>query len=149
MADRVDVASKKYELDSDFIGSLAGPASSKVLKDFYLVGLWSYCEGERIDGVAKITYCSSSRYGFWFNVIDVWGLEDTLMQRVLGNDLQKGLEVYRKVARWTSTAFTIAVISIACELVASAAAVFSRAGSLVAFILSAVSCSSDFCIPAS
>lgn len=106
------------------------------------MGLWSYCEGDKDkDGVEKITYCSSSKTQFWFNPIEVWGLQNTSVQNVLGDDLQKGLDTYKKVAGWMNWAFIIATILTAAEFVVGFFAIFSRWGSLVTTILSTVSLS--------
>ena len=129
----------KFNINNDLLDALTGAASSKELKDFYQVGLWSYCEGEKKDGVEKITYCSSSKTQFWFDPIDVWGLKNTSVQNVLGDDLQKGLNTYKKVAGWMNWAFIIATILTAAEFVVGFFAIFSRWGSLVTTILSTVS----------
>jgi hypothetical protein len=96
------------------------------LKDFYLIGLWSYCEGVRIDGVEEITYCSSPRVSFWFDPIDVWGLKDTYLQHVLGAKLETGLRLYRKIMGWMSFAFVFATLLTAAEFVLSRLAIHSR-----------------------
>lgn len=128
----------KFNINNDLLDALTGAASSKELKGFYQVGLWSYCEGEKKDGVEKITYCSSSKTQFWFDPIEVWGLKNTSVQNVLGDDLQKGLNTYKKVAGWMNWAFIIATILTAAEFVVGFFAIFSRWGSLVTTILSTV-----------
>lgn len=135
---KVDDAGNKFDINNDLLDALTGAASSKELKDFYQVGLWSYCEGEKKDGVEKITYCSSSKTQFWFNPVEVWGLQNTSVQNVLGDDLQKGLNTYKKVAGWMNWAFIIATILTAAEFVVGFFAIFSRWGSLVTTILSTV-----------
>ncbi|KAF3047820.1 hypothetical protein E8E11_007587 [Didymella keratinophila] len=129
----------KFNINNDLLDALTGAASSKELKGFYQVGLWSYCEGEKKDGVEKITYCSSSKTQFWFDPIEVWGLKNTSVQNVLGDDLQKGLNTYKKVAGWMNWAFIIATILTAAEFVVGFFAIFSRWGSLVTTILSTAS----------
>jgi hypothetical protein len=136
---KIDDAGDKVNINNDLLDALTGAASSKELKDFYQVGLWSYCSGEKKDGVEKITYCSSSKTQFWFNPIDEWGLKNTSVQNVLGDDLQKGLNTYKKVAGWMNWAFIIATILTAAEFVVGFFAIFSRWGSLVTTILSTVS----------
>lgn len=137
--DKINDAGDKVDVNTDLLNALTGAASSKDLKDFYQVGLWSYCEGEKKDGVEKITYCSSSNTQFWFNPVDVWGLQNTSVQNVLGDDLQKGLNTYKKVAGWMNWAFIIATILTAAEFIVGFFAIFSRWGSLVTTILSTAS----------
>ncbi|KAJ4326370.1 hypothetical protein N0V94_000045 [Neodidymelliopsis sp. IMI 364377] len=136
---KVDDAGEKFNINSDLLDALTGAASSKELKDFYQVGLWSYCEGDKVDGVEKITHCSSSKTQFWFDPVDVWGLKNTSVQNVLGDDLQKGLNTYKKVAGWMNWAFIIATILTAAEFVVGFFAIWSRWGSLVTTIISTAS----------
>jgi hypothetical protein len=127
--------------DNNLLEALKGAASSKELKDFYKVGLWSYCEGDKDEktGVETITYCSKSKTNFWFDPFSVWELKDTSAQKVLGDDLQKGLDTYKKVAGWMVWAFGIALILSAAEFIIGFFAIFSRWGSLVTTIVSTVS----------
>lgn len=136
---KINDAGDNVNVNSDLLNALTGAASSKELKDFYQVGLWSYCTGTKENGVEKITYCSSSKTQFWFNPVEVWGLQNTSVQNVLGDDLQKGLNTYKKVAGWMNWAFIIATILTAAEFVVGFFAIFSRWGSLVTTILSTVS----------
>jgi hypothetical protein len=106
-----------------------------VLKDFYLIGLWSYCEGENTNGTAKITYCSSPTGWFWFNPTDAWGLKNTFVQNVLGDNLQTGLNSYRKVMRWMVCSIVLASVSTAVEILVSFFALRSKVASLVTWII--------------
>ncbi|KAF2132136.1 integral membrane protein-like protein [Dothidotthia symphoricarpi CBS 119687] len=136
IVDKVENATN-MEIDNDLLNALQGAASSKDMKDFYQVGLWSYCTGTKDkDGKETIDYCSSSKSTFWFNPIDVWGLNGTSAQKVLGDDLQKGLDAYQKVAGWMVWSFIIAVCLTAAEFVIGFFAIFSRWGSFVVGIIS-------------
>jgi hypothetical protein len=126
------------EIDNDLLKSLQGAASSKELKDFYKVGLWSYCEGDIVDGQEKITFCSSAKSGFWFDPFAVWGLKDTSAQKALGEDMQKGLDAYKKVAGWMVWSFIIAICLSAAEFILGFFAIFSRWGSFVVTLVSTV-----------
>ncbi|KAH7402676.1 SUR7/PalI family-domain-containing protein [Pyrenochaeta sp. MPI-SDFR-AT-0127] len=124
-------------IDNNLLQALQGAASAKELKDFYQVGLWSYCSGTKDkDGKETITYCSSRKFSFWFDPFSVWELKDTSAQKVLGEDLQKGLDAYKKAAGWMNWAFVIAIILTAVEFVIGFFAIFSRWGSLVTTIVS-------------
>lgn len=127
-------------IDNNLLQALQGAASSKELKDFYLVGLWSYCEGDKDNktGVETITYCSKSSASFWFDPFSVWELKDTSAQKVLGADLQKGLQTYKKVAGWMIWSFGIALVLSVAEFIIGFFAIFSRWGSLVTTIISTV-----------
>lgn len=123
--------------NTELLEALQGAASAKELKDFYQVGLWSYCEGDKDkDGKETITYCSKSSTKFWFDPFSVWELKDTSAQKVLGEDLQKGLDTYKKVSGWMVWSFGIALILSAAEFVIGFFAIFSRWGSLVTTIVS-------------
>jgi hypothetical protein len=141
MLDAVDAAGNKTNINTDFLDALAGGVSVKALKDFYLIGLWSYCEGEKIGDVETITYCSPPKFRFWFDPTDVWGLKITFLQDILGDKLQKGLDAYRKTMGWMSDAFIFATILTATESVLSLFAIFSKKGSLMICIAWMVGCS--------
>ena len=123
----------------EYFNVLSKAESNKALKDFYLVGLWSYCEGDKIGKVEKITYCSSPKTQFWFNPVELWGLQNTSVQNVLGRDLRKGLDVYRRAMRSMGVCFVVAAILTAAELLMCCYAISSRKGSMLASILAAVS----------
>jgi hypothetical protein len=126
------------EIDNDLLKALQGAASSKELKDFYQVGLWSYCEGDKVDGKETITFCSSAKSSFWFDPFAVWELKDTSAQKALGEDLQKGLNTYKKVAGWMVWSFIIAICLSAAEFILGFFAIFSRWGSFVVTLVSTV-----------
>ena len=125
-------------IDNNLLQALQGAASSKELKDFYQVGLWSYCEGDKDDKTGKetITFCSASKSNFWFDPFSVWELKDTSAQKVLGEDLKNGLATYKKVAGWMVWSFGIALVLSAAEFIIGFFAIFSRWGSLVTTIVS-------------
>ena len=139
LTDDIQRLGADLNIGTDVLNPSSSAVSTKSLASFYRVGLWSYCEGERIDGFEKVTYCSSPNTQFWFNLVEVWGLQNTTVQRMLGDDLQIGLNAYQNVARWTNIAFVLTTILTAGECLVSLLAIFSRGGSLLAFCLSAVS----------
>jgi hypothetical protein len=128
------------KIDDKLTEALKGAASSKDLKDFYQVGLWSYCAGDKDEKTGKetITYCSASKTNFWFDPISVWELKDTSAQKLFGDDVQKGLDTYKKVSGWMVWSFGIALILSAAEFIIGFFAIFSRWGSLVTTIVSTV-----------
>jgi hypothetical protein len=70
----------------------------------------------------------------------VWKLENTGLQEAVGNeDLQKGLNTYKKVSGWMVWSFAIALILSVAEFIVGFFAIFSRWGSLVTTIVSTVS----------
>ncbi|OAL56801.1 integral membrane protein-like protein [Pyrenochaeta sp. DS3sAY3a] len=132
----LDNLPENVNIDNNLLQALQGAASAKELKDFYQVGLWSYCEGDKRDGKEVITYCSARKFNFWFDPFHVWQLKDTSAQKVLGEDFQKGLDAYKKVAGWMTWGFVIALILTAVEFVIGFFAICSRWGSLVTTIVS-------------
>lgn len=124
-----------------FLDALRGKADSKDLKDFYQVGLFSYCEGDinNKTGEEKITYCSARKFQFHFDPLKVWDMNGTSLQEALGSKYEDGMNVYKKVAGWMNWAFVITLILTISELVVGIFAVFSRWGSFVTTIVSTVS----------
>ncbi|RYN15693.1 hypothetical protein AA0115_g12870 [Alternaria tenuissima] len=86
--------------------ALQSAAESGPLKDFYVVGLFGYCEGEtdKETGRETITHCSAWKMPFYFDPADVWQLENTSLQAVLGERFTKGMQKYRAAGQamhWT------------------------------------------------
>jgi len=125
-------------MDNKLFKALTTEAKAGNLKDFYQVGLFSYCEGTKDEsGKETITFCSAAKSNFWFDPFSVWGLENTTAQELIGDDkLQKGLDAYKKVSGWMIWAFGIALVLAAAEFIIGFFAIFSRWGSLVTTIVS-------------
>ncbi|KAF2109309.1 integral membrane protein-like protein [Lophiotrema nucula] len=132
----VDEANKYF--DNDLLKALQGAVSTNDLQDFYLVGLWNYCEGNQDDKTGKetVTKCSKREANYWFNPIEVWDLENTTAQKLFPDKMKDGLDVYRKVSKWMFAAYVIAICLTAAEFVVGIFAIFSRWGSLVTTIVS-------------
>jgi hypothetical protein len=113
------------------------------IKDFYQVGLFLYCEGEKdaATGKEKVTYCSDWKLPFYFDPTDVWQLKNTSAQEILGEKYEKGMQAYGKAVRWMDWVFVITLALTAIEFVVGISAIFSRWGSLITTIVSAVGCS--------
>ena len=122
--------------------SVGTKAAHKTLgiKDFYHVGLWNYCEGFYKDkGVEDITSCSDRKAKFWFNPVEVWGINSTITNKFFDKKLKDGLDAYETVAKWMYVAYIVAIISTAVEILVGISALFSRVGSLATTIVSTVS----------
>ncbi|KAF2643478.1 hypothetical protein P280DRAFT_254000 [Massarina eburnea CBS 473.64] len=127
------------KIDSDLLNALRGAATTKDLQDFYKIGFWGYCKGDLKDGKEVVTFCSDRQNYFWFNPVEVWDLGNTTTQKLFPDDMQKGLDTYKKVARWMVIAYEIAVALTAAEIVIGISALFSRLGSLVTTFVSIAS----------
>lgn len=109
------------------------------LKDFYDIGLWGYCSGNKISsGDYQVTYCSPRESAFYFNPVTMWKLNATGVSDMLPTGLQDAIKTYSQVSRWMFIAYIIALLSTAAELLIGLTAVLSRLGSLVTSIISAV-----------
>ncbi|KAF2691895.1 hypothetical protein K458DRAFT_325620 [Lentithecium fluviatile CBS 122367] len=129
------------EIDNELLKALQEAAKSKdtnkQLKDFYTVGFWNYCEGDINDkGEETITFCSERKNYFWWNPVDVWELDDSATQKIFPDEMQKGLDAYRKVSRWMFASFIIAFFLTLAEFLIGFTAIFSRWGSFVTTIVS-------------
>ena len=122
-------------------------SNTTAIQDFYHVGLWNYCSGDfgNNNSVSKdnandhVTYCSKRTNEFWFNPVEVWGLNQTQADALFGKELTNGLKVYRTVAKWMFISYLVATIATAVEVIVGFFALFSRWGSLVTTIVSSVS----------
>ena len=114
------------------------------VKDFYHISLWNYCSGDfQKNGSGSVsdhvTYCSPHTNEFWFNPVDVWGLNNTGIDQLFSKELRDGLSTYKAVAKWMFVAYIVALISTIVEILVGILALFSRLGSLATTIVSAIS----------
>ena len=114
------------------------------VKDFYHVSLWNYCSGDfQTNSTGSVTdhvtYCSPHQNEFWFNPVDVWGLNNTGIDQFFSKELRDGLNTYRIVAKWMFIAYIVALISTIAEILVGFLALFSRLGSLATTIVSSIS----------
>jgi hypothetical protein len=125
------------------VGALQAGTDSKPLKDFYKVGLFLYCEGEKDAATGKeiVTYCSDRKLQFYFDFTDLWQLKNTSIQYVRAEDFKKGIQAYKKAVGWMNWVFVITLALTAAECMIGFFAIFSRWGSLVTTIVSTVGCS--------
>lgn len=146
----LDKLPKGVKINNDFLNAISAKADSKELKDFYQVGLFSYCEGDIVNnktGEEKITFCSARKFQFHFDPLAVWQLNNTSVQTILGDKYDKGMNVYAKAAGWMNWAFVITLVLTAVEFVVGFFAIFSRWGSLVTTIVSTVRLSAPLPYP--
>jgi hypothetical protein len=128
---------------NESVSALQAETDSKQLKDFYQVGLFLYCEGEKDTATGKetVTYCSDRKLQFYFDFTDLWQLKNTSIQYAMAGDFKKGIQAYKNAVGWMNQVFVITLALTAAEFMVGFFAIFSRWGSLVTTIVSTVSCS--------
>ncbi|KAK2767609.1 hypothetical protein FQN54_003767 [Arachnomyces sp. PD_36] len=127
------------EIDDALTDAFLNANGKEDLKDFYSVGLWNYCDGDFQDGKFKTKHCSDRKARFWFNPVEIWGLDGTGIDDQFPDELKKGLDIYKKVSGWMFIAYAVAFFATIAELIIGISAIFSRWGSLFTTICSAVS----------
>lgn len=115
-------------------------ATNTTIYDFYRVSLWNYCAGDFNNNTKDhVTFCSKHTNEFWFNPVEVWGLNQSVADQLFGKQLTDGLKAYRAVAKWMFIAYVVAIIATAVEVLVGFFALFSRWGSLATTIVSSIS----------
>lgn len=109
------------------------------LQDFYAVSLWNYCSGNYTNHQWHYTFCSPRQSEYWFNPVEVWGLNNTGVENLFPKELQDGLKVYQTVSKWMFIAYAVAFFTTITEVVVGVTAIFSRWGSFATTIISSVS----------
>jgi hypothetical protein len=138
------------DADNSFLNALSSSAKSNDLKDFYEIYLWNYCSGDTANGtklangtmtagVETITYCSPRKAQFYFDPIQVWGLNGTLAQDIAPKAVTDALNTYKKVASWMFIAYAVAFWTTVASVIVGIFAIFSRVGSCLTTIVSSVS----------
>lgn len=101
-------------------------------REFYLIGLLSYCKGYTTKEAETITYCSAPSTHFWFDAADLWGTKYTSLQSKLNSTL-------KRTARWMIAVFIITLAINALQFVTGLFAMSHRTCSLLTAGFSAVS----------
>lgn len=124
-------------------------SNKPVVKDFYHVGLWNYCAGDLRDDQTydktnpsktdDVTVCSKRQNQYWFNPVEVWGLNGTEADQLFTKQLRDGLKAYKAVAKWMFISYVVALIATAVEIFVGFFAFATRLGSLATTIASTVS----------
>ncbi|KAJ5888302.1 hypothetical protein N7495_008343 [Penicillium taxi] len=123
---------------SDLISSLK---DDSILKDFYDIGLWGYCEGDIANSSSTFNTdsCSKPKAEFYFDPLEIWGLSNsTSVQNDLPSDYNKYMKIYRTVSKWMFIAYLVAFIATCVEIVVGVFAICSRWGSCVTTLVAAV-----------
>lgn len=113
------------------------------LADFYVIGLWGYCEGKSGTLSREITRCTKPDIGFWFNFTDVFGLQGPWADRLHPPEVERAEHVYRIASKGMKSAYIIAFIS--SSVMSSVGIIFgltvqsSTGGGLVINIIAGVS----------
>ncbi|KAF2229572.1 hypothetical protein EV356DRAFT_580693 [Viridothelium virens] len=118
-----------------FLKFLDSARTSNLLADYYQVDLSSYCTGK--EG-KSIDFCSKPVANFWFNPVDVWGLQSSGLEDLFPKQLQDGLHTYQSVAHWMYVAYVIAFWSTVAEAVIGLFATCSRLISLITSLVAGV-----------
>jgi ABC-type phosphate/phosphonate transport system permease subunit len=94
-----------------------------------------------------VDFCSDKKAYFWFNPVQVWGLNTTssgsnssaIFGDIFPKTVTDALKVYQKVAKFMFIVYILAFVSTVIEIIVGFAAIFSRWGSLATTIVSSVS----------
>jgi len=134
------IASEAIGSDQQLLKALDQAEKDADLRDFYDIGLWGYCAGNKTSkGNFEVDYCSPKEASFWFNPVAIWKLNNTGISELLPSNLQSGLNTYEKISKWMFIAYMIAIGTTALELVIGISAICSRLGSCVTTLVSVVS----------
>jgi hypothetical protein len=127
--------------ETDVAKSLLTATTNKQIDDIYYIYMWNYCSGSlNKNGTGQnITFCSPRKAQFYFDPLTTWGLNNTVVQKALGNDFQKGINAYRTGAKWMFIAYVVAFWVTVGSIVVGLFAICSRLGSCVTTVVSSVS----------
>ncbi|KAJ6021773.1 hypothetical protein N7540_007277 [Penicillium herquei] len=116
----------------DLVDQLASNQADSLVKEFYDIGLWGYCDGDIRSGDFDTTHCSKPKSEFYFDPLSVWGLENsTAVKDELPSDYNKDMKIYKAVSKWMFIAYIVAFILTIVEILVGFFAICSRWGSCV------------------
>ena len=109
-------------------GALEDAKQSLGMKDFYTIYLRSYCSWNGNDTYAN---CTDPKSYFWFNPVNVWGLNSTgvPVDDFLDKSFRDGLSAYHSASKAIFVLYVGALSAACISLLVGISAVFSRWGS--------------------
>ncbi|KAL7904890.1 SUR7/PalI family domain-containing protein [Trichoderma velutinum] len=108
------------------------------LRDFYNIGLFGYCSGDKEHNEFVVDFCSKPKGSFWFNPLEVWHLNIAGVPDLLPTHLQSELKTYQKVSHWMFVSYVLAFATTCLQLLVGFSAIFSRIGSLATTVVAVV-----------
>ncbi|KAL7949291.1 SUR7/PalI family domain-containing protein [Trichoderma barbatum] len=122
----------------EFAAALEEAERDSELRDFYNIGLFGYCSGEKEHGEYVVDFCSKPKGSFWFNPLEVWHLNISGVPDLLPTHLQSELKTYQKVSHWMFVSYVLAFATTCIQLLVGFSAIFSRIGSLATTVVAVV-----------
>ncbi|KAL2439064.1 hypothetical protein ABEF95_015789 [Exophiala dermatitidis] len=109
-------------------GALQTAKQSLGMKDYYTIYLRSYCSWNGNDVYAN---CTSPKADFWFNPVEVWGLNDTgiSVDDYLPKTFRDGLSTYHAASKAMFVLYVVGLAATCLTLLVGISAIFSRWGS--------------------
>ena len=130
------IDTRDTSINSELNTLLVNAQKTLKLQDYYTVYLENYCSW---NGNDKYTFCSPRQTEFWFNPVEVWGLNGTGVESLFPKELTDGLNTYKDVAKYMFIIYVIALAATIIELLVGITAMFSRWGSFFTTFIAAVS----------
>jgi len=130
------------DANSDLTKALVSSVTTSKLDDVYYIYPWNYCSGNiahnSTNNGTQSLKCSKPVARYWFNPIEVWGLNGTLAQDVVPKGIDGALKAYKGGASWMFIAYAVAFFTTIVSIIFGAFAVCSRVGScFTSFVASA------------
>lgn len=122
------VSARDTSVNSELNTLLVDAQKALKIQDYYTVYLWNYCSW---NGNDKYSFCSPRKSEFWFNPVEVWGLNGTGAENLFPKELKDGLDTYKNVSKYMFIVYVIALVATIVELLIGVSAMFSRWGSFV------------------
>ena len=127
------------------------PNGNIKIENIYTISLWNYCASDGTltkkpalqignQTVHTVDFCTKRKLHFWFNPVEVWGLNRTSDATVdLGPEFRKVLRSYAvKNSRWIPTLYILTVVATCVEILIGIGGIYSRLGSLFTTLSSLV-----------
>ena len=133
----IDIKKRDTNVSAALASALETAKTNLKINDYYTIYLWNYCAW---DGDDTYSYCSPKQAEFWFNPVDVWGLNSTgaTIETLFPTSLKDSLKTYEAVSKAMFIFYIVALVCTCLELLVGISAMFSRWGSFFTTFFSAV-----------
>ncbi|CAG8262429.1 unnamed protein product [Penicillium salamii] len=118
---------------TDKVQSLSDEISAQ-LPDFYSVGLWGYCQGQKED--TAYSNCSQPSTSFSFDLLSILGSVSSGIDEVLPDKNRKVLAGYHDVSQWSISAYILGFVSTFIAVIFGVTTMFFSRGKTLLIISS-------------
>ncbi|KAB8253914.1 actin cortical patch SUR7/pH-response regulator pali [Aspergillus pseudonomiae] len=127
-----DISNTAQDAGNNAIDGVTGAVGNAIesnIEEFYIIGLWGYCQGSFNGTGSTVRKCTPPSSSFWFNFTEVLGLESSWAEKIFPNQVEKVVGVYKVVSKGISATYITALTTTVLTLITGLTVMVSGWGS--------------------